>query len=68
MSGVETIKAMGLQVDMLAKTWTVIKGVKGSRLTVLGVLAVEIPVGDKKSRQMLYVAREMFASTNLYNL
>ena len=56
--GMETIKAMALQVDLLAKTLTVIKGVKGSRLTVLGASVVEISVGDKKSHQILYVARE----------
>ena len=35
LSDLETNRDMGLQVDMLAKTRVVVKGVKGSRLTVL---------------------------------
>ena len=48
LAGVNTIKEMGLQVCMLAKTRVGVKWVKGSRLTVLGALAVKISVGDKK--------------------
>ena len=45
----ETVRAMGLGVEKLAETKVVLKGVKGSRLTVLGALAVEILAGDRTS-------------------
>ena len=56
--GVETIRAMGLQVDGLAKTKVLVKEMKGSRLTVLCALAVEILAGDMKSHQILYITKE----------
>ena len=36
MAGMETLRAMGLQTDMLARTKVVVRGVKRSRLTVWG--------------------------------
>ena len=57
-AGLSTIEAMGLQVNMLAKTRLVVRGVKGSRLTVLEAVAVEISAGGKISYQILYVTEE----------
>ena len=45
-------------MDVLEKTRVVGKGVKESRLTVLGALAVKISEGEKKSYQILYITRE----------
>ena len=36
MAGMVTLRAIGLQTDMAARTKVVVKGVKRSRLTVLG--------------------------------
>ena len=55
---VETLKAMGLQMNVLARTRMVVKGVKGSRLTVLGAVAVAISAGGRTVYQILYVTKE----------
>ena len=57
-AGLDTIKALGLQVNMLARTRLVVRGVKRSRLTVLGAVAVEISAGGRTSYQILYVTEE----------
>ena len=57
-AGLDTVRAMGLQVDMLAKTRMVVRGVKGSNLTVLGAVAVEITAGGITSYQILYVTEK----------
>ena len=57
-AGLDTIKALGLQVNMLARTRLVVRGVKRSRLTVLGAVVVEISAGGRTSYQILYVTEE----------
>ena len=41
-AGMDTLSAMGLQKDMLAKTEMVVRWVKRSMLTVLGAVSMEI--------------------------
>ena len=49
---------MGLGANVLAKTRLVLMGVKRTRLTVLGALAVEILAGDRTTYQIVYVTKE----------
>ena len=56
--GMSTVLSMGLGANVLAKTRMVLMGVKRTRLTVLGALAVEISAGDKTSYQIVYVTKE----------
>ena len=43
---------------MLAKTRLVVQGVKRSKLSVLGAVAVEISAGGRPSHQIFYVTEE----------
>ena len=43
---------------MLARTKVLARGVKRSRLTVLGVVAVEVSAGGRTAYQILYVTKE----------
>ena len=57
-AGLDILGTMGIQKDMLAKTRMVLRGVKRSRLTVVGAVAVEISAGGKTAYQILYVTEE----------
>ena len=54
----DIIRAMVLQVYMLPKTRLVLQGVKRSKLSVLGAVAVEISSGGRTSHQIFYVTEE----------
>ena len=56
--GMSTVLSMGLGANVLAKTRLVLMGVKRTRLTVLGALAVEILAGDRTTYQIVYVTKE----------
>ena len=56
--GMSTVLSMGLGANVLAKTRMVLMGVKRTRLTVLGALAVEISAGDRTTYQIVYVTKE----------
>ena len=55
---IETLKAMRLQTNVLARTTVVVMGAKGSWLALLGAMAVEVSAGDRVTCQVLYVTRE----------
>ena len=54
----DIVRAMVLQVYMLPKTRLVLQGVKRSKLSVLGAVAVEISAGGKTSHRIFYVTEE----------
>ena len=57
-AGMNMLDKLGVHRRMLASTSLRIKGVKGSELQVLGVLAVEVSAGGNKSQQLIYFTRE----------
>ena len=58
----------GVGADVLAKTKLVVTGLKTTRLTVLGALAVEILAGDAKLHQILYVTKRNQAAYSVKNV
>ena len=55
---IETLKAMRLQTNVLARTTVVVMGAKGSWLALLGAMAVEVSAGDRVTYQVSYVTQE----------
>ena len=53
-----TVLSMGLGANVLAKTRMVMMGVKRTRLTVLGALAVEILAGVRTTYQLFMAQKK----------
>ena len=51
-------QGIGVAGEHVSKNKVVVRGVKRSRLTVLGAVAVEISAGGRTSYQILYVTEE----------